>query len=72
MKFNATITFASLSIINLYIKKSTSYNFYDLMKEFPLLLEGFKGVIKQHYSSDFFRSLEVKSNILQPYLKTFK
>jgi len=72
MKFNATVTFASLNIMYQYMQKSKSENFQDLMKEFPLLLQDFKGVIKQHYSGDIFRSPEAKTTILQPDLEPFE
>lgn len=72
MKFNATVTFASLNIMNQYINKSESKSFPDLMKEFPLLLKDFKGVIKQYYSGDIFRSPEAKTNIIQPDLESFE
>lgn len=72
MKFNATVTYASLQIMYHYINKSKSENFPDLMKEYPFLLKDFKGVIKQHYSGDIFRSPEAKANILQPDLESFE
>jgi hypothetical protein len=42
------------------------------MKEFPLLLKDFKGVIKQYYSGDIFKSPEAKINIIQPDLESFE
>ncbi len=72
MKFNATVTYASLQIMYHYMQEGESGNFRDLMKEFPFLLEDFKGIIQQHYSGDIFRSLEAKKNIIQPDLEPFE
>ncbi len=71
MKFNATVTYASLQIMYSYIKNSKSDNFKDLMNEFPHLLQGFKVEIQKHYSWDVFRSPEAKSKIHQPDLEPF-
>lgn len=72
MKFNATVTYASLQIMYYYIQNGKSDNFPDLMKEFPDLLENFKGEIQKYYSWDVFRSPEAKANILQSDLEDFK
>ena len=72
MKFNATVTYASLQIMYHYMNKGRSDNFPDLMKEYPYLLEDFKGEIQKYYSWDVFRSLEAKANIHEPDLKPFE
>lgn len=72
MKFNATVTYASLQIMYHYMNKGESENFPDLMKEFPHLLEDFKGEIQKYYSWDVFRSLEAKAKIHKPDLKPFE
>lgn len=72
MKFNATVTYASLQIMYHYIQKGESKNFSDLMKEYPSILKDFKGEIEKHYSWDVFRSLEAKAKIIQPDLEPFK
>ncbi|MBL4604702.1 MAG: hypothetical protein JKY02_03310 [Flavobacteriaceae bacterium] len=71
MKFNATVTFASLNIMNHYMERSESDNFPDFIKEHPFLLKDFKGVIKKHYSQDVFRSPEAKAEIIHPDLAPF-
>lgn len=71
MKFNATVTYASLQIMYHYIMTGKSNTFSDLMKEFPHLLENFKEEIKKHYSWDVFRSLEAKAKVHEPDLKPF-
>lgn len=71
MKFNATVTYASLQIMYSYIQNSDSDNFSDLMLEFPHLLENFKSEIQKYYSWDVFRSPEAKSKIHQPDLEPF-
>ena len=71
MKFNATVTYASLQIMYSYMKKSQSNNFSDLMMEFPHLLINFKAEIQKHYSWDVFRSIEAKETIYQPDLEPF-
>lgn len=65
-KYNATVTFASIEIMQHFIDKSNAYDFQDFMNEFPQLKEDFKSVLKQHYSGDIFTSKEAKQNILQP------
>ena len=72
MKFNATVTYASLQIMYHYMNKGESLNFSDLMEEFPQLLKDFKTEIQKHYSWDVFRSPEAKANILQPDLEPFQ
>ncbi len=71
MKFNATVTYASLQIMNHYMMKSKKGNFADFIKEFAFLLKDFKGEIEKHYSWDVFRSLEAKAEILYPDLAPF-
>ncbi|QMU65869.1 MAG: hypothetical protein GKR88_17370 [Flavobacteriaceae bacterium] len=71
MKFNATVTYASLQIMNRYMQQSESDHSSDFIKEFPSLSEDFKGIIKQHYSQDIFRSPEAKATILYPDLVPF-
>jgi hypothetical protein len=71
MKFNATVTYAALQIMNQYRNKGISDNFPDLMLEFPHLLKNFKAEIQKHYSWDVFRSPEAKSKIHQPDLEPF-
>ena len=66
MKFNATVTYASLQIMYHYMQEGKSDDFSDLMKEFPKLLEDFKGEIQKYYSWDVFRSLEAKATIHEP------
>jgi hypothetical protein len=72
MKFNATVTYASLQIMYHYISNSESNNFLDLMIEFPHLLTNFKEEIQKHYSWDVFRSPEAKTKIHEPDLEPFK
>ena len=71
MKFNATVTYASLQIMYSYMQNSKSDNFKGLMDEFPHLLQDFKCEIQKHYSWDVFRSPEAKSKIHQPDLEPF-
>lgn len=71
MKFNATVTYASLQIMYYYMEKGASTSFPELMEEFPHLLQDFKGEIQKHYSWDVFRSPEAKAKIQQPDLKPF-
>ena len=64
MKFNATVTYASLQIMYHYMNKGESDNFSDLMKEFPHLLKDFKSEIQKYYSWDVFRSPEAKAKAI--------
>lgn len=70
-KYNATVTFASIQIMNHFINESDAYDFQDFMNEFPQLKTNFKQVIQKHYSGDVFTSKEAKQNILQPDLVPF-
>ena len=70
-KYNATVTFASIEIMNHFISNSDSYDFKDFMSEFPQLKTTFKQVLQSHYSRDIFTSKEAKKHILQPDLVPF-
>ena len=70
-KYNATVTFASIQIINHYIKNADAYDFQDVINEFSLLKTNFKEIISAYYSDDIFTSKEAKQHILQPDLKSF-
>ena len=72
MKFNATVTYASLQIMNHYMAEAECGSFPDLMKEFPHLLIDFKAEIQKYYSWDVFRSQEAKAQIHEPDLRPFK
>jgi hypothetical protein len=72
MKFNATVTYASLQIMYYYMNKSECDTFPKLMEEFPGLLQDFKSEIQRHYSWDVFRSPEAKAKIHKPDLKPFE
>lgn len=71
MKFNATVTYASLQIMYHYMQNTKSDNFKGLILEFPNLLQDFKTEIQKYYSWDVFRSPEAKANIYQPDLEPF-
>ena len=71
MKFNATVTYASLQIMNRYMGEGESESFPDLMQEFPHLLKDFKSEIQKYYSWDVFRSPEAKAKIHEPDLQSF-
>ena len=71
MKFNATVTYASLQIMYHYMNQGNSDSFKDLMIEFPHLLQDFKREIQKYYSWDVFCSPEAKANIHEPDLKPF-
>lgn len=71
MKFNATVTYASLQIMYYYMNEGESDDFPSLMEEYPHLLRDFKGEIQKYYSWDVFRSPEAKAKIHEPDLKPF-
>ena len=70
-KYNATVTFASIEIMNDFMNESDAYDFQDFMNEYPQLKTDFKGVLQQHYSGDIFTSKEAKEKIIQPDLIPF-
>ena len=72
MKFNATVTYASLQIMYRYMNDGESSNFSGLMDEVPHLLKKFKEEIQKHYSWDVFRSPQAKATIYHPDLVPFQ
>ena len=70
-KYNATVTFASIQIMDKYIQNSDAYDFQDFINEFSQLKSNFKAIISIHYSGDVFASKEAKQNILLPDLIPF-
>ena len=70
-KYNATVTFASIQIMNHYIENSDAYDFQDFINEFSQLKTNFKEIISTYYSDDVFTSKDAKQHILQPDLKPF-
>lgn len=71
-KFNATVTYASLHIMRMYIEVSKTDKFHDLLEEFPLLLSDFKKEIKKFYSVDVFNNEIAKREIINPDIKPFE
>lgn len=70
-KFNNTVTFAAIQVINKYMNASKADNFIDFLKEFPELKTNFKEVLAVHYSSDIYTSPKAKQAILAPDLIPF-
>lgn len=70
-KYNATLTFASIQIMDVFIQKSDAYDFQDFINEFSQLKTNFKEIISTYYSGDVFTSKEAKQQVLQPDLKSF-
>jgi len=70
-KYNATVTVASVKMINHFMGKSKSDSFQNFILEFPELKLNFKGLISNHYSSDIFNLEKAKANYLEPDLLGF-
>ena len=70
-KFNLTITYASIKIMDVYMSNSNSQNFKEFIAEFPELKTNFKSLLKNYYSKDIFTSLEAKKQIIEPDLHPF-
>ncbi|MCB0689534.1 MAG: hypothetical protein KDC53_23505 [Saprospiraceae bacterium] len=51
-KFHRTITMASIAILQHFREKSNSCNFADLLNEYPVLKNNFKGLLLTHYSEN--------------------
>ncbi len=60
-KYNATVTFASIQIMNDFIEKSNTYDFQDFITEFPQLKSNFKDLLQTYYSEDIFKSTKQNS-----------
>jgi hypothetical protein len=71
-KYNQTVTIAAIKAISHFMKRSTSTDFADFIKEFPQLLREFKRLMGVHYSIDIFTSDEAKERWLEPDLLEFK
>ncbi|WP_405564318.1 hypothetical protein [Polaribacter sp. Asnod6-C07] len=70
-KYNATVTFASIQIMDAFIQNSDAYDFQDFINEFSQLKSNFKEIISTYYSGDVFTLKEAKQQVLQPDLKPF-
>ncbi len=70
-KFNKTVTIASVKAMDHYMKKATSRNFSDLMKEFPKLLTNFKDILGKHYGFNVFADKRAKQEFVEPDLLPF-
>lgn len=71
IKFNKTVTIASVYIINHFISISQSNSFSGMLEEHPRLLSDFDELIGCHYSEDIFTVPEAKYNFLKPDLVAF-
>ncbi len=70
-KYNATLTIASIKMVDHFMRKTTSDNFQDFILEFPQLKSNFKGLIGSHYAMDIFNSEEAKKTYIEPDLSPF-
>ena len=65
-KYHATLTVAALKIVNHFLQKSRSDNFSGFIREFPVLISNFKGLLAAHYSIDIFNSPRAKKEYMEP------
>jgi hypothetical protein len=70
-KFNKTVTIASVKVMNHFMEKSESDNFFDFIKEFPRLNTHFKDILGQHYGFNVFADRRAKREFLEPDLMPF-
>jgi hypothetical protein len=70
-KFNKTVTIASVKVMNHFMKKSQTDNFFDLIVEFPKLNNDFKGLLSQHYGFNVFADKRAKKEYVVPDLLPF-
>lgn len=70
-KFNKTVTVASVKVMDHFMRKSKSDNFFDFIKEFLRLNTDFKGVLGQHYGFNVFADKHAKKEFVEPDLMPF-
>lgn len=70
-KFNKTVTIAAVKAMDHFMKKSTSDNFRDFIKEFPRLLTNFRDLLSQHYGFNVFSDKRAKKEYIEPDLLPF-
>lgn len=69
--YNKTVTSAAVKIVDHFSKKQEGKSFSELLVEFPDLMHNFKGLIRQYYSIDVFKSSAAKAHFLEPDLREF-
>ena len=65
-KYHKTLTVVAVQAVNHFMEKSGSDNFEDFIKEFPQLMNNFKGLINSHYSFDVFASEKARKEYIAP------
>lgn len=70
-KYNHTLTIAAVKAVAHFVKRSSSGNFSDFMKEFPRLKTNFRDLMHAHYKTDIFQSAVAKKEFLEPDLLPF-
>jgi hypothetical protein len=70
-KFNITVSVAAIKMVDHFIKKSESNDFYTFIKKFSRLKTGFKELLYQHYNLDIFSNKEAKTSFIEPDLLPF-
>lgn len=71
MKFNKTVTIASIQIMNSFMMKANGNSFTELLEEFPVLKEDFRSLVSKHYSFNVFSDLSAKKAFIEPDLLPF-
>ena len=70
-KFNKTVTIAAVKAVDHFMRKASSDNFKDLIKEFPRLLTNFRDLLGQHYGFNVFADKRAKREYVEPDLLPF-
>ena len=70
-KFNKTVTVAALKAVYHFMNRSQVHDFHSLIKEYPRLKTGFKGLMNAHYGIDIFKSGRARKEFLEPDLLPF-
>ncbi len=70
-KFNKTLTVAAIKVVDHFMQKSASNNFFDFIEEFPRLKYNFKDLLAFHYQTDIFNSERAKREYIAPDLLPF-
>jgi len=70
-KFNKTVTIASVKTMSHFMQKSDSQDFQGLVKEFPQLLDDFRGLLSKHYGFNVFADKQAKKEYIEPDLQPF-
>ena len=70
-KYHTTLTVAAVRMVDHFMEKSSTNNFWDFIDEYPALINDFKSLINSHYSFDIFKHNRARLSYVAPDLAPF-